>query len=70
MDAVDTVAELFELGLDTENRARERGMLRFHLSEGLYLYCEVNHHKVPMSGEMVEWGQVMRLKVARIGREQ
>lgn len=70
MEAVDTVSELFELGLEIENCAQEHGMLRCYLSEGLYLYCEVNHQSVPMNGEMVDWGQVMRLKVARFGGEQ
>lgn len=70
MDAVDTVGELFELDLEIENCAQEHGMLRFLLSDGLYLYCEVNHQSVPMAGELVDWGQVMRLKVARFGRER
>lgn len=70
MDAVETVGELFDSGLEIENCAREHGMLRCHLSEGLYLYCEVNHQNVPMKGEMVDWGRVMRLQVARFGREQ
>ena len=70
MDAVETVAELIAMGLGTENCAQKHGMLRFHLSEGLYLYCEVNHHNVPMNGETVDWAQVTRLKVARIGSDQ
>lgn len=70
MNAVDTVAELLDLGLAIETCARDHGVLRCQLSEGLYLYCEVNHQNVPMNGEMVAWGQVMRLKVVRLGGEQ
>ena len=70
MEAVESVSELLEMGLGIENCEQEQGMLRFYLSEGLYLYCEVNHHRVPMSGITVDWAQVTRLKVIRIGSNQ
>ena len=70
MNAVETAAELFEIGLGVENCAQERGVLRFQLSEGLILYCHVNHQSVPMNGEGVDWAQVTRLKVVHIGSEK
>jgi len=67
LNAVETVAELFEMGLGIENCTQEDGMLRFQLSEGLSLYCHANHQSMPMNGEMIDWAQVTRLKVVRIG---
>ena len=67
MNAVETVAELFEIGLEIENCKLGLGMLRFQLSELLSLYCNANHQCVPMNGEMIDWSQVTRLKVVRIG---
>jgi hypothetical protein len=66
MEAVETVAELFEMGLAIES-TRERGMLRFRLREGLSLHCSVNQQSVPINGETIDWAQVTRLKVVRIG---
>ena len=68
MEAVDTAAELIEMGLGTENCAEERGMLRLHLADGMLLHCKVNHQSVPMNGKTVDWTKVTRLKVTRIGR--
>gem|GEM_PF-2125200 len=45
-------------------------MLRFQLSEELSLYCHANQQNVPMNGETVDWVQVTRLKVIRIGGEK
>ncbi len=67
MNAVETVAELFDMGLEIENCTQEHGMLRFQLSEGLSLFCNVNQKSAPMNGETIDWAQVTRLKVARIG---
>lgn len=67
MNAVETVAELFEMELGIENCTQERGMLRFRLSEGLSLYCNANQQSVPINGETIDWAQVTRLKVVRIG---
>lgn len=67
MNAVETAAELLEMGLGIENCAQKGGMLRFHLSEELSLYCHVNHQSVPMNGEAIDWVQVTRIKVVRIG---
>ena len=67
MNAVETVAELFEMGLGIENCTREHGMLRFQLSEELGLYCNANQQNVPMNGETIDWAVVTRLKVIRIG---
>ncbi len=36
MEAVETVAELIEVGLEIENCTREYGMPRFPLGEGWY----------------------------------
>jgi hypothetical protein len=70
MTAVETVAELFEIGLEIENCAQEHGMLRFHLGEDLSLYCNANHQSVPMNGESIDWTRVTRLKVVRIGSDK
>lgn len=70
LEAVETVAELSEVGLAFESCTQKIGMLRFPLSDGLYLYCEVNHQNVPRNGEQVDWAKVMRLKVTSIGRSQ
>lgn len=70
MNAVDSVAELFEMGIGVENCTQEQGMLRFQLSEELSLYCHANQQKVPMNGETIDWAQVTRLKVIRIGGER
>lgn len=35
MNAVETVAELFDMGLEIESCTQEHGMLRFQLCEGL-----------------------------------
>lgn len=70
MNAVDSVAELFEMGIGIENCTQEQGMLRFQLSEELSLYCHANQQDVPMNGEAVDWVQVTRLKVIRIGGEK
>lgn len=67
LEAVETVAELVEMGLDFENCGSKVGLIRFGLSEGRHLYCEVNHQHVPMSGETVDWTKVSRLKVIHIG---
>lgn len=67
MSAVDTVAELFDMGLGIENCTQGHGMLRFQLSEVLSLYCNANQQSVPMNGETIDWARVTRLKVVRIG---
>lgn len=67
MNAVDAVAELFEMGLEIESCKQGLGMLRFQLSEVLSLYCNVNQQSVSMNGETIDWTQVTRLKVVRIG---
>ena len=67
LEAAETVAELVEMGLDFENCGSKVGLIRFGLSEGRHLYCEVNHQHVPMSGEAVDWSKVSRLKVIHIG---
>ena len=69
MNAVDTVAELFDLGLGIENCTQGHGMLSFHLSNALSLYCNVNQQSVPMNGETIDWARVTRLKVVRIGSD-
>lgn len=69
LEAVETVAELSEIGLDFENCGSTVGLIRFRLGEGVHLYCEVNHHHVPMNGESVDWARVTRLKVVHIGGE-
>lgn len=67
MNAVESVAELFELGLGIENCTQEPGMLRFQLNEELSLYCNANQQSVPMNNETIDWAKVIRLKVVRIG---
>jgi len=67
MNAVDTVAELIEIGLVVESCTQERNMLRFQLSDELNLYCNANQQNVPVNGETTVWAQVTRLKVFRIG---
>jgi hypothetical protein len=67
MNAVDSVAELIEMGLEIVNCTQGQGMLRFRLSEVLGLYCNVNHQHIPNNGETIDWAQVTRLKVVRIG---
>lgn len=67
LEAVETVAELVEMGLEFESCGVKVGLIRFELSEGQHLYCEVNHQHVPMSGEAVDWARVSRLKVIHIG---
>lgn len=67
MNAVEAVAELFEMGLEIENCTQGSGMLRFQLSEVLCLYCNVNQQNVPINGETIDWSQVTRLKVVHIG---
>lgn len=67
LEAVETVAELVEIGLEYETCGLKVGLIRFELSEELHLYCEVNHQNVPMSGEAVDWAKVSRLKVIHIG---
>lgn len=67
LEAVETVAELMELGLEFENCGLKLGLIRFRLGDGRHLYCEVNHQHVPMSGETVDWANVSRLKVIHIG---
>ncbi len=69
LEAVETVAELIEIGLDFENGRSKVGLIRFGLSEGRHLYCEVNHQHIPMIGEAVDWAKVTRLKVIHIGGE-
>jgi hypothetical protein len=66
MNAVETVAELFEMGLGIENCTQEQGMLRFQLSEELSLYCHANQQSVPMNRETTDWAKVTRLKLIRI----
>lgn len=70
MNAVDTVAELFEMGLGIESCTQEHGMLQFQLGQGLSLYCHANHQRTPMNGETVDWAQVTRLKVVQIGGDK
>lgn len=67
MSAVDTVAELFDMGLGIESCTQGHGMLRFQLNEVLSLYCNANQQGVPMSGETIDWAQVTRLKIFCIG---
>ncbi|MGY0202000.1 hypothetical protein [Leptothrix sp. BB-3] len=67
MNAVETVAELLEMGLGSEHCAQEHGMLRFHLCEGLNIYCNANQQSIPMNGGSIDWTQVSRLKIIRIG---
>ena len=66
MNAVDSVAELFEMGIGIENCTQEQEMLRFQLSEELSLYCHANQQSVPMNRETIDWTQVTRLKLIRI----
>ena len=70
LEAVETVAELFEMGLGFENCAHKLGLVRFQLDDDLYLYSEVNHRNVPMNGEQVDWTKVTRLKVVHVGSAQ
>lgn len=70
LEAVDTMAELSDMGLNFESCIHKLGLVRFPLSDGLYLYCEVNHRSVPMNGEQVDWTKVMRLKITSIGSGQ
>lgn len=70
MNAVETVAELLEIGLGIEDCMQEHGMLRFQLSDKLSLYCKPNQHSVPMIGRVIDWSQVTRLKVVRIGSDK
>lgn len=67
LEAVETVAELMEMGLDFESCASTVGLIRFSLSKGRHICCQVNHHHVPMNGEVVDWARVTRLKVLHIG---
>lgn len=67
LEAVETVAELTEMGLEFENYGSKVGLIRFGLSEGRHLYCEANHQHLPMNGESVDWAKVSRLKVIHIG---
>lgn len=67
MNAVETVADLFEIGLGIENCTQGHGMLRFQLNEVLSLYCNANQQSVPMNGETIDWAQVTRLKIVCIG---
>lgn len=70
MNAVEAVAELFEMGLEIENCTQGLGTLRFQLSEVLSLYCNVNQQNVPTIGEKIDWARVTRLKVVRIGSDR
>ncbi|MBS0428810.1 MAG: hypothetical protein JSR41_16145 [Proteobacteria bacterium] len=67
LEAVETLGELAEVGLSFEICGSKVGLIRFDLSDGLYLYCEANHHHVPMNGAVVDWSKVTRLKVIQIG---
>lgn len=67
LEAVESISELVEMGLEFEDCGSRVGVIRFLLSEGRHLYCEVNHHNVPMNGEAVDWAKVTRLKVIHIG---
>lgn len=67
LEAVDTAAELPHIGLDFEHCGSRVGLIRFELGTGLHLYCEVNHHHVPLQGDAVDWAMVTRLKVVHIG---
>lgn len=67
MNAVETVSELFEMGLGIENCTQGHGMLQFQLSEVLNLYCNANQKSLPMNGETIDWARVTRLKVVYIG---
>lgn len=67
MNAVETAAELFEMGMEIDNCSLERGMLRFRLCEGLNLYSCANQQIVPTNGKTIDWAQVTRLKIVRIG---
>lgn len=69
MNAVDTVSELFDIGLGIENCTDGHAMLRLELSEMTFLYCNANQHNVPMNGKSIDWTQVTRLKVVRIGSD-
>jgi hypothetical protein len=70
MNAVETVDELFEMGLEIENCVQGQGMLRFQLSGVLSLYCNVNQQNVPTNGDMIDWTRVTRLKVVRLGSNE
>jgi hypothetical protein len=67
MNAVESVAELLVMGLGSENCAQEHEMLRFHLNEETSLYCDANQQSMPINGNSIDWFQVSRLKVIRIG---
>lgn len=67
VQAAETAAELVDMGLGIEHCAQEPGLLRFHLDGGVCLVCQVNHRTVPMNGPMIDWTQVTRLQVVRIG---
>lgn len=69
LEAVETVAELVEIGLEFESCGSKMGLIRFRLCERQHLYCEVNHQHIPISGEVVDWTKVSRLKVVRIGSD-
>lgn len=69
LEAVETVAELSEIGLEFERYGDKLGSIRFGLGGGRHLYCDVNHHHMPMNGEAVDWTKVTRLKVIQIGGE-
>lgn len=67
LEAVESVAELPEIGLGYEECGSKVGLIRFELSQGQYLYCEVNHQHVPTRAEAVDWAKVSRLKVVHLG---
>lgn len=70
MNAVEAVAELFEMGLEIESCTQRQGMLRLQLSEVVSLYCNVNQQNVPINGETIDWSRVTRLKVVHIGSRE
>ena len=61
MNAVESVAELFEMGLGVESCTQ---------GGGLSLYCHANHQHAPMNGKKIDWAQVTRLKVVQIGGDK
>lgn len=67
MGAADTVAELFDMGLEVEDCTQDPGLLVFRLDEEVILVCQVNHRNIPMNGSVVDWSLVTRLQVIRIG---
>ncbi|MCR1795879.1 MULTISPECIES: hypothetical protein [Leptospira] len=69
--AAKNVQEVHSLGFVKFNsKLKEQiHLFKIELDKGLWIFCSINHARIPMvKSDEVNWKQVSRLKILRVGK--